>query len=143
MPSGNAAFIQLCMIQLKNARFVKEQLKKNDVVFKLVLNVPEFKPAALLEFKNQTIYVSPISDQDVNDKSKWDAKMTTDGVTLFRYFLGELGTIKPLFPIIGKIKAAGMLKLIKLVWFVKITQQFYSENTSFARAVFDKMYLKT
>ncbi len=53
------------------------------------------------------------------------------------FFMNYIGTIRPMLT--GQIKTVGMLKLVKLIWFIKANQWFFGPNRSFAKATFYRL----
>jgi len=129
-------FISLTTQYLKNAKEVRAALKKRDLVARLVVEATDASPAALLTIKNHDIFVDSLSAEDAKDKTKWDGKISGSAQMLFYYFTGDLGLIRPL--LFGKLKATRLLNLLKMTFFVKLSQKVFKHNISFARAIWGK-----
>lgn len=136
--AGTAGFIFLALQYTKNNLKIKEDLKRKNLTIRLALESTDFYPAALLDFKEGTIFIEALSKEECQDKSKWDAKMISTAEGFLAYFMGYIGTIRPMLT--GKISAIGLLKLTKLIWFIKANQWFFGPNRSYAKGVFYRMY---
>lgn len=136
--SGTAAFLFLAMQYIKASPRIRQKLAKKNLHLRLVLEATDLYPGALIVFNGPHIHTEPISKADCQDKRKWDCKMIAKAETFLDYFMGKLGAIRPM--IFFKIKGVGMLKLTKLVWFIKENIMLFSPNRNFAQAVFYSIY---
>ncbi|MHA1733144.1 MAG: hypothetical protein ACTSU5_14445 [Promethearchaeota archaeon] len=133
IPTGMASFTLLALRYTTLVPEVKAALAKKNLKFRLILETPDFPPSALLEFRDGRVYISHASPELCADKSRWDGKLTANSEVLTDYFTGRLTAVRPL--LFGKIKATRMLRLTKLLWFVKLTQKHLSGNRPFIYAV--------
>ena len=107
----------------------------------MVLETPDFPDSALLTFQNGTFTVTAIDQSNVNDKTKWDIKMTAPAPIFLDYFLNKIGAVRPF--LLGKIKVDSfktLLILPKLLWFVKLSMKFYKKNLFLSVATFWKFW---
>ncbi len=139
--SGTAGFLHAALFYVRNMPVIRKGLEKRNLDFKLALDEPGFRNAALMVFKDGDFRIVPLSDEDVDDSTKWDAKMSAPGRILFDFFLGEYPIIPTL--VLGKVKVTpyfmGLLRLLKLLWFVKILRKIYNRNKSLSNAVYSKL----
>ncbi|MHA1341117.1 MAG: hypothetical protein ACTSRZ_14090 [Promethearchaeota archaeon] len=134
---GFAGFIYLSLFHMLKVGYVKDELKKRDARFNLIIECEDFTPAVLISFKNKNIYVYGIDDLDIQHKIQWDAKLIAPSEIITNFFIGNLGVFKPL--LLRKIKAKKMFKLMKLTWYIKLCIKFYGTNKAYGLAVYRKM----
>jgi hypothetical protein len=140
---GMAAFLEYGMLFVMADRKNQEQVAEKNMNFKLAIDASDFPDAALIHFHDGTFNVLALSPEDVKDKTKWDAKLTGTGPVFINYFLNRLGAIRPL--LFGKIKPDSLktlIKLLDLLWFVKMNMNFFGKNSALARGVFWSFYNK-
>ena len=141
--TGMAAFLEYGMIFLKAEPKNRELVALKNLNFILVLEAIDFPEAARVHFHDGTFDISAISSADLTDRTKWDAKLTSTGPIFIHYFLNRLGAIRPL--LFRKIKTNSLktiIKLISLLWFVKMNMEFFTKNSALSRGVFWSFYNK-
>jgi hypothetical protein len=136
--SGMAGFLALAMQFIKTDKNVQRSLQQKHLKIRLVLETPDFLNSVLLKFTSEEVNPYPISVEHCQSSQYWDAKMTAPAKVFLDYFLGRIGVIRPFLT--GKIKAKGMLNLMKLIWYIKANQRFFGANRSFADGVFYRMH---
>ena len=140
--TGMSGFLTSALNYIKNTKEVREGLIKHDLNVKVALIAPDLPNAALLVFKDQKVDVEPLGPEDWENHNKWDAKIEAPAKVFFDYFMGRLGTIRPVLfrKLVTTPFPSGAFKLLKVLWFIKLSIKFYSSNTSQSEAMFYKFY---
>jgi hypothetical protein len=81
-----------------------------------------------------------MSEEDADNSDMWDMKVVGSPHDFLDYFLGG-HAILPI--LLGKVKVKGMLKSIKVLWFINYSLDFFSTRQTFSRATFSKIYNET
>lgn len=135
--TGLARFLFMAMSYIKNTKKMKEMLEKKDIYFRLALEAPDWPNPCVLLFKNKQLNAIPISKEDLADKSNWDAKVIAPAENLLEYFLGG-HVIIPI--LLRKLKVKGMMKIMKVLWFIQLALEFFAHKTTFSRATFGQIF---
>lgn len=139
--TGFAGFLILAQMYVRNTPAMQNSLKEHNVNLRLLLNAPDFPNPVLIYFHDHKIELISCSPEVSKIKSKWDARLTAPAEVFLEYFLGNMGIIRPLLLLKIKVDSLfSMLKLLKIIWFIKINIGFFQNNRTLARAVFWKMY---
>jgi aldehyde:ferredoxin oxidoreductase len=140
--TGMSGFLTSALNYIKNTKQVSQGLIKHNLNIKVALIAPDLPNGALLVFKDQKIDVEPLGPEDWENHNKWDVKIEADAKVFFDYFMGRLGTVRPVLfrKIVTTPFPFGAFKLLKILWFIKLSIQFYSSNTSLSEAMFYKFY---
>jgi len=134
---GFAGVIFISLFYMVKLQKVQEIMKKKNIKFNLIIESSDFPPKVLISFKNKNIFVYGIPNQEIEQKIKYDAKLIADSETIVNYFLGNLGLLRPI--LVGKIKVINFIKLIKLIWYIKLCIKFYGTNIIYGINVYKKM----
>lgn len=139
---GMATFMTLAINYIKTDRKAVEIVKKKNLSFKLVIESPDFPNPALMTFKNGDILVTPLDQKETAEgKRNWDIKLTAKAPVFLDFFLGRIGTIRPFLS--GKIKASPLInfvKMLKLLWFIKVAVTYFKGNPVLSDATFWRYY---
>lgn len=135
---GQMAFMFSALFYVRSAPHIKALLKAKNLNIRLALVNPEFPNYCCLHFHGDQIRIEPLSLAEAQNPKEWDAKLTMTAPTMVQYFLGELGIVRPILK--GIIRVSGLFTVLKLIWFVKECNAFYSANASFSWAVFYRFY---
>ncbi|MHC1591098.1 MAG: aldehyde ferredoxin oxidoreductase family protein [Candidatus Helarchaeales archaeon] len=140
--TGMAGFLTSAVNYIKNTPDLKKKLKKKKLNIRVALVAPDLPNAALLIFNNRELEIEPLGEEDWENPNKWDVKLEGDAITFFDYFMGRLGAVRPI--LFRKLTATpypmGALKLLKILWFVKLCIKIFSNNTTQSEAMFYKFY---
>ncbi|MHA1897630.1 MAG: hypothetical protein ACTSU2_09575, partial [Promethearchaeota archaeon] len=142
-PIGQAGFIYLSLFHFQRRKIIRDNLKKRNLVFKLILRSNDFAPDVLLYFTPYEIktYSMPTTPSGANEdihNFKYDAMMIADSETFVNYFIGRYGAIMPILT--GKVKVKKMLKVMKLLWFIKEMHKYFKDNLPYAMGVYKTLY---
>jgi len=137
---GMAEFLFIAINYVKNVNAVTNKLKKKDWDFILVLEATDWPHAGAIHFIGDELKVFAMSEEDIQDKSKWDLKITSTGPTFFDYFMSRIGVIRPI--LLGKMKVKGMLKVLKVFWFILTMLKVFKGNQTLSEAFFWQLYDK-
>lgn len=136
---GWSGFLKEAVKFIQNDKTGKIEIAKHNLQYRLILDTPDWPFSALLVFKDKTIKVFAVSESIMNDLENWDAKLTLPAPVALELFIGNFKpTIRSLFH--GEVKIKKLLKLRKVLWFIKFSIQFYKNNRGLARSMFWKMY---
>jgi aldehyde:ferredoxin oxidoreductase len=140
--TGMSGFLTSALNYIKNTREVREGLNKRDLNIRVALIAPDLPNGALMVFKDHKIDVEPLGKEDWENPNKWDAKIEAEAQVFFDYFMGRIGTVRPVLfrKLVTTPFPSGAFKLLKILWFIKLAIKFYSNNTSLAEAMFYKFY---
>ncbi|NHI94742.1 MAG: aldehyde ferredoxin oxidoreductase [Candidatus Lokiarchaeota archaeon] len=140
--TGMSGFLASALNYVKNTSKIKNQLKKKNLNIKVALIAPDLPNGALLNFKDHKVELEPIGEADWENPNKWEVKIEGPAKVFFDYFMGRLGAVRPI--LFRKLTTTpypmGALKLLKILWFIKVCIQVYSNNTSQSEAMFYKFY---
>ncbi|MGV9198956.1 MAG: hypothetical protein ACOC44_03890 [Promethearchaeia archaeon] len=137
---GLARFLFLAINYMKGTTELRKKLEKKDLYFRLVLEATDWPNPAVLLFKDHELLALPISPEDAQNPDMWDMKVIGEGQDFLEYFMGGHAIIPIL---LGKVKVKGMLKSIKVLWFINLSLDFFSTRQTFSRATFSKLYQET
>ncbi len=137
-----SGFLTSALNYIKNTKTVRKGLEKHNLNIKVALIAPDLPNGALLVFKDKKVDVEPLGPEDWENPSKWDVKITGEAKVFFDYFMGRLGTVRPVLfrKLVTVPYPFGAFKLLKILWFIKMSIKFYSSNTSQSEAMFYKFY---
>lgn len=140
--TGMAGFLASAINYIKNTSALRKGLEKRNLNLKVALIAPDLPNGALLIFKDHGMDLEPLGESDWENPNKWDVKIEGDAKLFFDYFMGRLGTVRPV--LFRKISATpfpgGAFKLLKILWFIKLCIKVYSSNISQSEAMFYKFY---
>ncbi|MFO8020566.1 MAG: hypothetical protein R6U96_18230 [Promethearchaeia archaeon] len=133
---GLSRFLFLAINYMKGTTKLKKKLKKKDLYFRLVLEATDWPNPTVLLFKDHKILALPMSPEDANNSDMWDMKVIGEARDFLEYFMGG-HAILPI--LLGKVKVKGLLKSIKVLWFINLSLDFFSTRQTFSYATFHKL----
>jgi len=135
--TGLSRYLFLAISYLQNWEVLQNELKKRNLTFRLALYAPDWPKPCILYFHDKKLEVLPLLEEDMEDKTKWDAKVTASAENFLEYFLGGHAIIPIL---LMKLKVKGMLKIMKVLWFINLSLKFFATHQTFTRATFGKLF---